>query len=510
MTQHVPQELSAAGLELLRRRLAGPAGPASGPSPRDGRPPLSLAQRRLWFVDRLAQGNLAYNVPASYRLRGPLDVSSLSRALACVVRRHAILRTCFRVGDDGEPYQVVADQPDGTEPRLYDLSADPDPVGRARQLAREAADTRFDLERGPLLRTWLARLGDDDHVFGIVVHHLLFDRDSLQIWAAEVSAAYAAAVRGDDAELPELSVQYADFAHWQRESIGGPRFDRQVAYWRKRLRGVPVVLELPTDHERPAKPTYRAGEAAVRLGATAVQRLRDLAARSQASLFMVCLAAFQALLARYTASTEVIVGCPVNGRTQVRFEPLIGFFANSLPIYADLRGDPTFDRVLASTREALFAAYENQDVPFDRIVQEVAPPRDLSRNPLIQVWFDLASGLDGGPSGELLNLPGVSTEYFAEGRVRTRFDLELHLGEAPDGGLGGRLLYALDLFEPATAELFVEHYVAFLAAVAEQPGRRLSQVPIFTASQLNTILTDWGAADELSVPPAGRAAGGTT
>ena len=454
-----------------------------------------MAQRRLWFIDRLTQGSLAYNVPASCRLRGPLDGSALRRALAYVTRRHEILRTCFRAAEDGEPYQIVNRSADRTETAVYDLSADLDPVDRARQLARQAADTRFDLEHGPLVRTWLARLGPEDHVLGIVVHHLLFDRDSLEIWASEVSAAYSAFRRGDEPCLPEPPAQYRDFARWQRDAADRPDFERQVAYWRERLRGVPAVLELPADHERPAKPTYRAGEVPVRMDVGSGQRLRDLAEQSRSSLFIVCLAAFQGLLGRYTASTDVVVGCPVNGRSQVRFEKLIGFFANSLPIHADLGEDPPFERVLGAVRETMLAAHENQDVPFDRIVQEVAPPRDLSRNPLIQVWFDLAAGSGSGPSKELLDLPGMTTAYFDEGRVRTRFDLEMHLSEGPDGELGGRLLYALDLFEPATADLFVAHYLGFLRAVAREPGQRLSQVPIFSADDLDTILTAWGSAD---------------
>ncbi|MEV6632771.1 condensation domain-containing protein [Actinoplanes sp. NPDC051470] len=493
MARQEPQELTQEARELLRRRLEGAVTAAptvAEAAPR--RPPLSLAQRRLWFIDRLTQGSLAYNVAASYRLSGPLDPDALDSAVRFVARRHDVLRTHFEADGDAEPYQVVSEAPPRGLER-HDLSAGDDPSEGARALARAAADTQFDLDRGPLFRTWLAKLGPADHVLGLVVHHTLFDRESLEVWAGEVSAAYAAYVQHLEPGLAPLPAQYADYAVWQHRSMAGPRLDAEARHWRERLRGVPSILELPADHDRPATPTYRAGAVPVAVPGAVAADLRELTEAGQASLFMTGLAAFQGLLSRYTASADVIVGCPFNGRTQVRFEGLIGFFANSLPIHADLGDDPSFAELLRRTRETMLEAHEHQDVPFDRIVQEVAPPRDLGRNPLFQVWFDLSGGSTDAASG-LLGLGQVEASFFNEGRVRTRFDLELHLNEESGGGLGGRLLYARDLLEDETARTFVDHYQAFLAAVAVNPHQRISEVPIFSADQLRTILVDWGTA----------------
>lgn len=508
MTQNVPHGLSPAGRELLARRLGGrPATPAPGPDRPDrpgGRSRLSPAQRRLWFIDRLAEGGLAYNVPAAFRLRGPLDADALERALDLVISRHAVLRSRFPT-EGGEPYRDTIDPAD--EPRLvrHDLTAEDDPVGAAHGLARRAADTCFDLARGPLLRTWLARLGPDDHVFGLVVHHIVFDRDSLEALSTEMSAAYRAFAAGAEPDLPALRADYADFAEWQHQATSGERFEAKVAHWRDTLRDVPVVLELPADLPRPAMPSYRAGEVTVRVPAGAAAGLRGLSAVRQATLFMTCLAAFHALLARYTGAGRIAVGCPFNGRTKVVYEGLIGFFANTLPITARLADDPPFGTLLDRVREAMLTAHAHQEVPFDRIVQETVHTRDLSRNPLVQVWFDLAGGGPDG-AGQLLDLPGVRIGYFSEGRTRTRFDLELHLVEAADGEIRGRLLYALDLFEPATAEAFVRHYTRFLCSVAERPEQRLSRVPIFSAAELGTLLEEWGSGAP-AAPGAGPRAG---
>ncbi|MFD5247398.1 condensation domain-containing protein [Amycolatopsis sp. NPDC058340] len=484
-------DLTAQGRELLLKRLAGGKNSESrSETPtrlRSSRIPLSAAQRRLWFIHELTQGGPAYNVPAAYRLRGALDVPALESAVALVVRRHEILRTTFRA-ENGEPYQVIG-EPD-VDVVVHDLSGADDPVAEAAGLATAAAGTRFRLADGPLLDVWLARLGAEDHVLGIVAHHILLDRESLEVLCAEISSAYRSFREGTEPKLPALAAQYADFAEWQCAQMGEAGFERHSDYWRETLRGVPPVLEVPADHPRPATPTHRAGEAEVRIPQGTAKALRALAVERKATLFMTCLAAFQGLLARYTAATSVTVGCPFNGRGRVAYEGVIGFFTNTLPIVAHVGGDPSGHALVDQAREAMLAAHAHQDFPFDRIVAEIDPPRDLGRNPLVQVWFDLASG-QGAPAGGL-GFPGVSTEFFGEGALRTRFDMELHLSEAPDGTVQGRLLYALDLFDGETAETFVEHYERFLAAFAAEPERRLSQVDFFSADQLHTLVERWG------------------
>ncbi|WP_158857501.1 condensation domain-containing protein [Streptomyces sp. NRRL B-1347] len=485
--------LSDAARRLMELRLAGLSAPVSKErDPRPERPPLAPAQRRLWFIHQLTQGSLAYNVPTAYRLRGPLDTEALERAVHLVVRRHEVLRTCYPADEHGEPFQRVLDADAGprTPVARHDLTSAADPVAEALRIAGSEADHRFRLDAEGPLRLWLATLGPDDHVLGIVVHHIAFDRESLAILAGELSAAYRAEATAGTPELPPLDAQYADFALWQTGLTGTQEYERELGYWRETLGRLAPVLELPADHQRPKEPTYRAGEAAIHIDAETADRLRALSTERGASLFMTCLAAFQGLLSRYTAETALAVGCPVNGRAKVAYEGLIGFFANSLPIGVHLDDDPAFAAMVDRTRESLLSAHAHQNVPFDRIVRELSPVRDLSRNPLVQVWFDLDAG-DTGTAADLLALPGVRSEYFTEGRVRTRFDAEMHLGERADGTITGRLLYAQDLFAAETANGLCEHYANFLAAVAADPGLRLSRVPLFSARQRSTLLDDW-------------------
>ncbi|MGP3978846.1 condensation domain-containing protein [Streptomyces sp. 8N114] len=497
MVDGAGQNLSDAGRELLRKRLAArpAATPDSLPEPADEAVPLAPAQHRLWFIDRLTKGSLAYNVSAAYRLQGPLDVPALERALTYVLDRHEVLRTEVTVTEEGEPRLRTAFRAEDIRPTVHEVTEAQDPAAEAHRLAEQYSDTSFDLERGPLLRLWLAKLAEEDHVLGLAVHHILFDRDSLDILSREVSAAYRAFTTGAEPGLAPPAAQYADFAREQARTARSADLDRRAEVWRERLRGVPPVLELPADHERPGQPSYRAGQALVRVPSGVCGKLRALSSERGTTPFVVFLAAFHGLLGRLAAQEAVVVGCPFNGRSQVAQEGLIGFFVNSLPIPGDLRDDPPFTDLVDRVREQVLAAYDDQHVPFDRIVKAVDPPRDMSRNPLVQVWFDLA---DGGPGGTAppLALPGVTVSYFTEGRARTRFDAELHLGTAPDGAVTGRLLYARDLFEQKTAESFCGYYTHFLQAVAAQPGTRVSQVPILSPDQLSGLLESWAVAGE--------------
>jgi hypothetical protein len=457
----------------------------------DDRPPLSLGQRRLWFLDQLTVGNIAYNSPAAYRIRGPLDTGALAGAMAHVVDRHDVLRTRYAV-TGGEPYPVIG-KPDGFELVVTDVATADDPVEGATELIRADIETPFALDRGKLLRARLLRLAEEDHILAIVVHHSVFDGASFGIWASEVTTAYAALRDGTEPVLPDLPAQYADYARWQREELTDDLIRRQVDYWRTTLADASLVLELPADHPRPAQPSHRAGIVDFEISPAAAELLGKQAAAAGVSLFMVTLAAYQALLARYTGSADIVVGCPVDGRSRVAFHGLIGFFVNSLPIRARLAGDPPFTNVVQQARWAILDALSRMDVPFERIVEELAPPRDLSRNPLFQVWFDLAVQPPDGETG-LPVLVGAEVSRFDARSARSRFDMELHLAARPGGRLTGRLQYATDLFLPATANRFVEHYRNFLHAVAAEPGTYLSEVPIFGPEELHTIVERWGAA----------------
>ncbi len=488
-----PPVLSAEGERLLARRLSGAASARAAPiASTDDPAPLSFDQRRLWFLDLANPGMLAYNVHAAYRLCGDLDVPALSSALRHVVSRHEVLRSRFVVRA-GEPCQLVGDVPVDL-PCAADLSAEPDAIAAAAEHARSRASRPFALARGPLFRAWLARVGRDDHVLGILVHHTAFDGESLAIWAKEVAASYASMRDGQADRLAPLPVQYADYARWQRREEASEDQRRQLGYWRAAFRGAPLMSELPTDRDRPDRPSYRAGEVPVRLAVEQTEKLRVLAQQHRTTMFAVTLAGLACLLLRYgPTATGTVVGCPVNGRTRVDFEPLIGFFTKSLPIIAARAPgeDPTFAIMVERARDTLLAAHAHQDVPFDEIVRLVAPPRDLGHNPLFQVWFDFAADRPADKPG--LELAGLRVTEFDIGLARTRFDLELHL--APAGsGLAGRLLFAEDLFDRATAQAFARHYEHFLAAVADEPGIRLSAVPLLAARERDIIVNEWGVA----------------
>lgn len=487
-------ELSPDGERLLALRLSGLGGsltlPEAGPWP-DERLKLSLDQQRLWFIDQADPGILAYNVHGAYRLRGELDAAALGLALRYVMGRHDVLRARV-VTIGGEPYQLFAPLPDDVL-HVLDFSAEPDPRAAAREYGAARVDTRIVLAEGPLFHAWLARLADDDHVLGFVVHHIAFDRDSLTIWEAEVSAAYAALHAGGEPRLPPMAARYGDYVRWQQR--GADRGHHQRDYWRQRFRGAPVALELPFDHPRPRQPTYRAASVPIVVHADRARGLRALARRQRTTMFTVAMAALQGLLMRYSpAADTVIVGCPANGRVRPEFECLIGFFTRSLPLAAFRPDgtDPTFSAMASQARDALLDAHAHQDVPFDEIVRLASPPRDLGHNPLFQVWFDLVTRSPAAAPG--LSLPGLAVNEFDTSLIHTRFDLEFHLADESSSDLSGRMIFATDLFEPATARAFARHYERFLSAVAAEPDMRLSAIPILAADEQHTILNEWSAA----------------
>ncbi|HLL48225.1 MAG TPA: condensation domain-containing protein, partial [Longimicrobiaceae bacterium] len=394
----------AARVEEIRR--AGlPVLPPVVPTGRTGELPLSFAQERLWVLDRMQPDGAAYNVPAAMRLRGALDARALERALGEVVRRHEALRTTFAERDDA-PVQTVAPFGGFTLP-VEDLA----PLGEAerdaeaRRRAAEDAARPFDLEAGPIFRARLLRLDADDHVLLLCVHHVASDGWSTGVLFRELSALYGAFLAGAGSPLPELPVQYADFAVWQREQLQGEVLDRQLAWWRERLAGAPALLELPTDRPRPAVQTHPGAAERIALPAGLTERLAALGRREGATPYMTLLAAFQVLLAKYAGSEDVVVGSPIAGRTRRELEPLIGFFVNTLVLRTDLSGDPSFRETLRRVREVTLGAYEHQELPFEKLVAELQPERSLSHSPLFQVMFALADR-DGSRDG----IPGVRTE----------------------------------------------------------------------------------------------------
>ncbi|MET0621639.1 MAG: amino acid adenylation domain-containing protein, partial [Pyrinomonadaceae bacterium] len=447
--------------------------------------PLSFAQQRLWFLNQLQPDSPFYNVPDTYRLDGRLDVDVLERSFDALVRRHETLRTTF-VNVGGEPRQFVNEHAPFRLP-VTDLTGLPAEAREAEalRLAEEESERLFDLSRDTLLRARLLRLGRDAHVLLMSTHHITSDGWSRGVLAGELMAFYEAFSAGREPALPELPVQYADFAVWQREWLQGEVLEEQLRYWREQLGGALPVLELPTDRPRPPMPSYRGAyyqlEFPEKLGAS----LRALARECGATLFMALLAVFDVLLHRYTGQTDLVVGTPTAGRNRREVEHLIGFFVNTLVLRTNLGGNPTFRELLGRVREVALGAQANQELPFEKLVEELHPQRDMSRNPLFQVAF----GLQNAP-GQDFALPGLTMTTLDVGGGTSRFDLEFYLWEG-DESLGGAVNYSTDLFDEASVARLHTHYVRLLEEVVAAPDARISDLPLLTAGERRQILVEW-------------------
>jgi amino acid adenylation domain-containing protein len=452
--------------------------------------PLSFAQQRLWFIEQLEPGTHTYNVGRAVRLRGRLDVVALRRSLSAVVERHEALRTSFSAVD-GMPVQVIAPATPLPLP-IADLTGFPDAEreAQAQRLAEEEIRRHFDLTRAPLMWARLLKLAPQDHILIVTLHHIVSDEWSLGVLFRELDALYAAQPGDGAAALPPLPVQYADYSVWQREWLQGERLERQLAYWRQRLRGAPPVLDLPTDRPRPPIQTFRGLKQTRRMPPALSRALRELSRATGSTLFMTLLAAFQALLARYTGQRDIVVGSPIAGRTRTETEGLIGFFVNTLALRTDLSGDPTFRELLHRVREGAFGAYEHQELPFERLVEELRPERSLSHSALFQVLFTLQNSAVPTP-----HLAGLEVESVRLERGIARFDLTLYLRDEADG-LGALLEYNTDLFDAATAGRMLGHYQTLLESIVADPDRRISSLPLLTAPERDQALVEWNAVPE--------------
>ncbi|HST62951.1 MAG TPA: amino acid adenylation domain-containing protein, partial [Longimicrobium sp.] len=478
----------AARVEVIRR-AGQPRLPSIVPVERTDALPLSFAQERLWFLDQLEAQSAFYNIPAALRLTGALDAGALERALGEIVRRHEALRTTF-AAYGGIPVQVIAPFAGFALP-MEDLSA-LDGAAREAETRRrtdEEARRPFDLATGPLFRASLLRLADDEHVLLLCMHHVVSDGWSLDVLFRELGALYGAFTQGAESPLPELPVQYADFAVWQREHLRGEALDTQVAWWKQQLTGAPSLLELPTDHPRPAVQRYRGARASVALSPVLLQRLEALGRREGATLYMVLLSAFQVLLAKYAGSEDVVVGSPSAGRTRGEVEALIGFFVNTLVMRTELGGNPGFGEVLRRVRTATLDAFEHQEVPFERLVAELAPERSLSHAPLVQVMFALQSGR---PAGD--GMPGLRVEGVDAALATAKFDLTLDV-EADAEGIHGTLEYSTDLFERATIARMLGHLERVLEQVAEDADRPIAALELLGADERAAVVDGWNRTD---------------
>ena len=482
------REQRAALFEELRRRKERTEPPAQRipRRPRELDPPLaSYAQERLWFLDRLAPGSAVYNMPLGLRIQGEVSPAGLGAVLGEVVRRHEALRTTF--GErDGKPVQIIAPPGRWILP-LADLSGLPEEARAAesQRLAQEELERPFDLQRGPLLRATLLRLGRNEHALLLDMHHIVSDGWSMGVLVHELTALYGAALSGASPTLPELPIQYADFAVWQRGWLQGAELERQVSYWRDRLAGVPASLDLPTDRPRPAAPGYHGARVSAVYDPGFRRDLEQLARRWEATPYMVLLAGFQALLWRVTGQEDLPVGSPIANRNRAEVEPLIGFFVNTLVMRGDLSGDPTFGELLTCVRRSTLEAYAHQDLPFEMLVEELRPERHLSVNPLFQVMF----ALQNAPVGTM-ELPGLALSPVEMQATTAPFDLELNVWER-DGALLAVLPHSAELFDRTTVLRFAGHLESLLRAAMADPGRRISGVPLLPAAGRHQLLREW-------------------
>jgi len=475
---------------LLGAMLRSRGNPSASPSriqPRKSvdRRPLSFAQERFWFLDRLTPGSAVYTFGAHFRLDGPVDARALERSLVQVLRRHEVLRA--RIEEvDGEPVQTLGPV-EGWALAEVHLEALPAPA-RGEEAARlVACESRrlFDLRRDPLLFATLIHLGPSAHLLLLTVHHLAADGWSMGVLAREVSDEYRALIRGEPSPVAPLAIQYADFAAWERDRLTGTALQAPLAYWRGRLAGVPPTLDLPHDHPRPAVPSLRSGHARLALEAPLHAAVVALGKAHGATLFMTLLAAFMVLLHRYSAEEDIAVGCPVAGRGDVETERLIGLFINTVVLRADLSGEPSFAETLRRVRGLVIDAFAHQDLPFARLVEELRPTRSAGVAPLFQVAFILQNAI-----AETLQLEGASVTALPFDNGTIDLDLAFELIERPDG-LAGTLRYDAALFDAATVERMLAHYRAILAEATADPATAIGRLRLLSPGELATQLVEW-------------------
>jgi amino acid adenylation domain-containing protein len=444
----------------------------------------SFAQERLWFLDQLVPNNAFYNIDTSLRLSFRVDHTVLERSLNEIVRRHETLRTTFKTVD-GQPMQVVA-------PTLQlrvsvgDLSelAEAERESAAVQLATEESQRPFDLATGPLLRATLLRLAEEDYVFLLTMHHIIADGWSMAVLFQELNDIYAAFRAGRPSPLPDLPIQYADFAVWQKDRLRGEVLDEQLAYWKQQLRELPT-LKLPTDWPRPAMLSYEGALHTLWLPEGLCNALRDLSTQENTTLFMTLLAAFNVLLYRYTGQEDIAVGTPIANRDRAEMEGLIGFFVNSLVLRTDLSGDPSLHELLSRVRETALQAYAHQDLPFEMLVEELQPERDMSRNPLFQVTLQLFSDFGGHEGTSLFEGDALETE-----KGTANIDFALDLWEVP-GGISGAIEYSTDLFTAETISRMGCHFETLLQSIVANPSQRISELAILRRAEQHQLLFEW-------------------
>ncbi len=449
--------------------------------PRGGPLPLSYSQERLWFLDQLEPGNASYNMPGAIRLKGKLDLVCLQQTLDEILARHEILRANFETRND-QPVQILA----AIQPlplKIIDLSGLSVEVQttEARRLTEEEAKRPFDLSKDLLVRTTLLKLSANDHIFLLTIHHIVSDGTSIRIFANEFTKLYTAFVNGQPDPLPPLPVQYADFAQWQREWLEGERLQQQLNYWKHQLSGELPQLELLLDKPRPIIPSHQSGQVHLEVSAPLAASLRSLSQQEDATLFMILLAAFKLLLQRYTGLEDIIVGSPIAGRNQAEVENLIGFFINTLVLRTDLSGNPSFRELLQRVKRTALDAYTHQDIPFEKLLIELHPERNLSRTPIFQVFFNMLNLESEGQQ-----LPGLTAEVIQNSEIGAKFDLTLYLSER-NKTIHLNLVYNADLFHAERMKELLAQYEFLLEQVVGNPDQNIASYSLLTDQAKNIL-----------------------
>ena len=446
--------------------------------------PVSFSQQRLWFLDRLDPGEPTYNMAYAMWLGGPLDARALQRAMDAMVARHSVLRTSI-VAFDGVPEQIVADT--GTVPiEGIELPASLDDDERTRQAESIAADRArqpFDLAAGPLIRAALVGAGPDRHLFVLVMHHSISDGASMEILIGELSAVYLAETTGAPASLPPLTMEYGDYAVWQHDLLRGEELDRQLGYWRERLRGAPHVLTLPADRPRPARQSTRGAAARVMVDATTTRRLADVAHGANATMFMLFLTGFTVVLSRYARQRDIVIGTQVGGRTHAELDPILGMFTNTVPLRMSLADDPTFAGLLGQVRDTTLDALSHQQLPFEKLVEDLVPDRTLAYSPLAQVQF-----VYGSLTPPAMDLPGVTARGQAVLTGTAKLDLTMYVDATADQATKLVLEYSTDLFGQAWADRFLRCMVHLLEHAADAPGTLVADLPMLSDTERDALI----------------------
>ncbi len=456
---------------------------------RDGPLPLSFAQQRLWFIEQLEPGTPMYNIPSTFRVKGELKLEVLEQALSEIVRRHEVLRTAF-LEEDGQGRPVIHDPFEVRIP-VRDLTnlSPPEREEQVRRRVKEFHRQPFDLRQIPLFRIELLRLAPNEHVVLFTMHHIISDGWSVGVFIRELAHLYRSFAEGKPSPLPELPIQYVDYAAWQREWLNHEVLEKQLAYWREQLKGAPPLLELPTDRPRPPVQTYRGAIERIEFSSEVSEAVEHLSRKLGVTPFMILLAAFKILLARYSGQEDILVGTPIANRRFAEIEPLIGFFVNTLVIRTDLSDNPTFSELIRRVREVLLEAYAHQDLPFEKLVEELQPPRNLSHSPVFQVAFVLQNM----PVSEL-HVSGIQLRAMEVDSTTAKYDLTFYLGEG-DGRFFGLLEYNTDLFDRETIRRMLNHFRLLLESGLRRPEEEVYALPMMDEGELTRVLVEWNRSD---------------